>query len=67
LIFEENKSKLCKTYLVESVGKRVVPARSNAEGSPEIDDELVAARGCFAVGCRMQHPYQLYCRFEGQR
>lgn len=48
-------------YLVESVGKRVVPAGRSAQGSPEIDDELVSPRGGFAFGGLLQRPHQLYC------
>ena len=46
-----------KTYLVESVGKRLVPARRSADGSPEIDDELVSTRGSFTFRRRLQRPY----------
>jgi hypothetical protein len=56
-----------QTYFVESVGKRVVPTRSSAQGLPEIDDELVPPWSGFALGGRLQCPYQLYCRFDGQR
>jgi hypothetical protein len=48
-------------YLVESVGKRVVPAGRSAQGSPEIDDEFVSTRGGFAFGGLLQRPHQLYC------
>jgi hypothetical protein len=46
-----------RTYLVESVGKRVVPARRSAQGSPEIDVELVPAWGLFSFRRRLQRPY----------